>query len=205
MDRWEEAYLGQRRSLRRREKRIKAFNIDKNKSILDYGCGYGLDLKIFRKLGYRNIAGLDRSEDYISKLRQEFKVYLADACNTGLPSDSFDVVFINSTLHHLDIHNALREIKRILKVGGELCLIEPRDTFARKILDLITLNPIIASFGYLKRRRITLLEEWETYRNWLKQQPSLISILKEYGFEVVFHKKLLVTIMVKCISKSKAI
>jgi len=204
IQRWEEANLGVRRNLRRRERRIKALDIEKSKSILDYGCGDGLNLKIFRKLGYNRIYGLDRSEGYLSKLRREFKVYSADACDTGLPPKSFDVVFTDSVLHHLDIHDALREVKRILKVGGEFCFIEPRDTFAREVLDFATLNPILASFCHLKSRRITLMEERETYENWSKQQPFLISILEKSGFEVVFYRKLLMTIMAKCVSKGEA-
>jgi len=200
MNRWEKANLEQRRNLRRRERRIKVFNIDKNKSILDCGCGDGLDLVVFKELGYSNIAGLDTSQDYISRIKDEFKVYLADVCDTGLPSKSFDVVFIDSAFHHFDLHGALEEIKRILKVGGELCFIEPRDSLARKIGDYITLSPILAPFGYLKKRRITLIDERETYDNWLKQQPFLISTLKEFGFRIIFHEKLLINIMVKCVS-----
>ena len=201
MNKWEAAYLYQRRNLRRREKRIKLFNIDKDKSILDYGCGDGLDLIIFRNLGYSNIAGLDNSKDYLAKIKAEFKVHLADACDTGLPSNSFDVVFVNSTLHHVDLNKALKEIKRILKNGGELCLIEPRATVARKILDFATLCPICASFGYLKKRHVTLLEERETYYNWLRQQPFLITILEKSGFRVVFNKGGLATVMVKCVAQ----
>ena len=201
MNKWEAAYLYQRRNLSRREKRIKLFNIRKDKSILDYGCGDGLDLSIFKKLGYKKIFGLDNSKDYLSKIENEFKVYLADGCDTGLPSESFDVVFVNSTLHHVDLNKALKEIKRILKNGGELCLIEPRATVARKILDFATVCPFCASFGYLKKRRVTLTEERETYYNWLRQQPFLIKILEKFGFRIVFNKGGLATVMIKCISQ----
>jgi SAM-dependent methyltransferase len=199
--RWEEAHLGQRRSLRRREKRIKLFNIDENKSILDCGCGDGLDLMVFKRLGYKNIAGLDTSEDYLSRIKNEFKVFQADICDTGLPTDSFDVVFIDGAFHHFDYYRALQEIKRILKFGGELCLIEPRATLARKILDFITLSPILAPFGYLKKRRISLIEEREMYETWLRQQPFLISMLERFKFRVIFRKETWSTIIVKCLSQ----
>jgi len=198
-NKWEKAYLGQRRNLWRRERRIKIFNIDRSKSILDYGCGDGLDLIIFRKLGYKKIAGLDHSEDYLSKIRAQFKVYLGDACDTGIPSQSFDAIFIDSALHHFDLPRALKEIRRILKVGGELCFIEPSDTFARKLLDSATLCPLFSFFGYLRKRRITLIEERNIYNNWLKQQPFLLTMLRKFGFRVVFCQKRLITIIVKCV------
>jgi len=196
--RWEEANLRLRRNLRRRERRINAFDIARNKSILDYGCGDGLDLKIFKKLGYENIAGLDNSEDYVSRVGSEFKVYLADACNTGLPSHSFDVVFINGVLHHLNVYDALKEVKRILRVGGELCIQEPGNSPAREMLDLLT---FMVPFGYLRRRRIAAVEERDTYKGWLRLEPLFSSILQKFGFGVVFYRRLLITIMVKCVSK----
>lgn len=196
--RWEEANLRLRRNLKRREKRIIAFNIEKHKSILDYGCGDGLDLEIFRKLGYDNIAGLDNSESYISSISGEYRTYLADACHTGLPDSYFDVIFINGVLHHLNVFDALHEVKRILKVGGELCIQEPGNGIAREILDFVT---YAVPFGYLERRRIAAIEEKKTYEQWMKLEPFFLSILKRFGFEVVFHKKLLITMMVKCVSK----
>lgn len=199
--RWEEANLKYRRNLAIRERRIRLFNIQKHKSILDFGCGDGLNLKIFRKLGYTNIYGLDKSESYISKLRQEFKVYLADACDTGLPSKSFDVIFIDSVLHHLEMEHAFKEIKRILKNGGELCFIEPRNNLARRVLDFITLSPVSASFGPLKNRRVTLIEEHETYENWSKQQSFLVPVLNKFGFRIIFRRKFFITMVVKCLLK----
>ena len=198
IDKWEEANLRLRRNLRRRENRIKLFNIAYDKSVLDYGCGDGLDLRIFRKLGYNNVVGLDNSEDYLARIENEFNVYLADACNTGLPSGSFDVVFINGVLHHLNVYDALWEVKRILKIGGELCIQEPGNSIAREILDFLTL---FVPFGYLKRRRIAAIEEEKTYESWLKLEPFFLSILREFGFEVVLYRKLLITVMVKCISR----
>lgn len=198
--RWEEANLGLRRSLKRRKKRIIDFNIAKHKSILDYGCGDGLDLRLFRELGYNNIAGLDNSEDYVSRIRTEFDAYQVDACNTGLPDNSFDVVFINGVLHHLNVYDALKEVKRILKVGGELCIQEPGNSIARGLLDILT---FVVPFGYLKRRRIAAKEERDTYKSWLKLEPAFLAILREFGFQIVFYRKLLITIMVKCISLQK--
>jgi ubiquinone/menaquinone biosynthesis C-methylase UbiE len=197
-NRWEEANLRLRRNLRRREKRISYFNIAKHKLILDYGCGDGLDLEVFRKLGYGRIAGLDNSESYISRIADQYRTYLADACNTGLPTNSFDVIFINGVLHHINVYDALKEVKRILKIGGELCIQEPGNSIARYVLDLLT---YVVPFGYLKRRRIAAIEERETYKRWLELEPSFLKILRSYGFEVVFYKRLLITVMVKCISR----
>jgi len=35
----------------------------------------------------------------------------------------------------------------------------------------------------------------------LNLEPSFLSTLKDHGFEVVFYRKLLITVMVKCVSK----
>ena len=200
MDRlkWEESYLKVRRNLKQREKRIKMFVLDKNSCILELGCGDGLNLKILQTLGYKNIYGLDNSKELLSYI-SGIQTILADACNTGLPSDYFDVVFIDSLLHHLHtLEECLKEIRRILKPGGNLCVMEPRPSLIRKIFDLVTLSPLSNLSPFLKNRNISLKEEYDVYVHWLKTEHKLASYLDKYGFKIVFWKKGLIGMFVKC-------
>ena len=200
MDRlkWEKTYLLLRRNEKLREKRIRMFDLDKSSYILDLGCGDGLNLKILQKLGYKNICGLDNSRELLSRI-SGIQTILADACNTGLPSDYFDVIFIDGFLHHLYNHqDCFAEMRRILKDGGYLCFIEPRNSPLRKLLDIITLSPLSNLTPLLKNRRISLKEEYDVYTNWSKIQNRLAGYIDKYGFGVVFWKKGPIGMIVKC-------
>ena len=49
-----------------------------------------------------------------------------DICKTGLPDETFDIIICNHVLEHVDDYRmALKEIKRILKLGGRALLQVP--------------------------------------------------------------------------------
>lgn len=200
MDRlkWEKTYLLLRRNEKLRGKRIRMFNLDKDSCIVELGCGDGINLRIMQKLGYKNIHGLDNSKELLS-LISGIQTILADACNTGLPADYFDVIFIDGFLHHLYSHeDCFKEMRRILKAGGLLCFIEPRNSFMRKVLDWVTFSPFSNLTSLLRNRRISLKEEYDLYSTWSKVQNKLPVYLDKYGFKVVFWKKGPVGMFVKC-------
>lgn len=195
---WEEGYLKLRRDPKKRERRLTMFGLKKNSCILELGCGDGLNLKVLQGLGCKNIFGLDNSEELLKRILG-IPVILSDASNIGLRSDCFDVVFIDSLLHHLyNIRDCLKEVRRILKPSGSLCFMEPRASLSRKILDMATFSPLSNLSSFLKDRNIPLKEEYDVYTHWLKNEHRLFGYLEEYGFRVIFWKKTLIGMLVKC-------
>jgi SAM-dependent methyltransferase len=71
----------------------------------------------------------------------------ADAENTRLPDNSFDVILCSGMLHHLDLSFAFPELRRILAPGGKILAVEALDY-----------NPMIKLY-----RRLTpeMRTEWE--------------------------------------------
>jgi demethylmenaquinone methyltransferase/2-methoxy-6-polyprenyl-1,4-benzoquinol methylase len=66
-------------------------------------------------------------------------------------SGTFDVVIGNAILHHLELNTAIFEIKRVLKKGGRIIILEfsrPRSRFIRAAYYLYFLKilPVIGSF-----------------------------------------------------------
>ena len=104
-------------------------------SILDVGCGFGLETLRLAGLAAPDgkVAGIDNSADFIgearkraeaAKLQIDFRVGDADALPYA--NASFDCVRAERLLIYLkDPARAVREMKRVAKPGGRLAIIEP--------------------------------------------------------------------------------
>jgi SAM-dependent methyltransferase len=99
-------------------------------TILDFGCGPGRDLQVFRKLGHRPV-GLDGAEAFVSMARATTgcEVWHQDFLRLDLPDGYFDGVFANASLFHVpgqELPRVLRELKATLKPRGVLFSSNPR-------------------------------------------------------------------------------
>jgi SAM-dependent methyltransferase len=109
----------------------------KDKTLLDAMCGPGIDTGFLNSIG-ANVIGLDLS-DTCAKLYEESwkqKCHVASIHETGLQSNSVDIIFLSGGLHHIipQLDDAMIEIHRILRPEGYFCFIEPNaDTFINYI------------------------------------------------------------------------
>jgi SAM-dependent methyltransferase len=118
-----------------------------DRRVLDLGCGSGENVLPLLHRGAR-VVGLDLSPDLVElALRRTaqqnptiFEIRVGSAYETGLLSQSMDVVFSMSILHHLDLARAKREICRVLRPEGLWILKEPI-RFSPTIGKLRTLLP----------------------------------------------------------------
>jgi SAM-dependent methyltransferase len=102
-----------------------------DKSVLDYGCGHGMASVVLARQGAR-VTALDLSAGYLGEvarraLANEVDVKLVQADGERLPfaDSSFDRVWGNAVLHHLDVGRAARELWRVLRPDGVAVLCEP--------------------------------------------------------------------------------
>ncbi|MDO8592381.1 MAG: class I SAM-dependent methyltransferase [bacterium] len=133
---------------------------------LDLGCGTGVFSPFFGK----DYAGVDISEAYINYARRRYnKTFKAmDARRLAFPGQSFDIVWVNGVLHHLDdasVRQILKEIKRVLKTGGRVIIME--DTPGVKFISKIVRS--LDAGGYIRPA--------EGYRRLIREQ---FIIRKEY-------------------------
>jgi len=103
----------------------------RGKSILDYGCGHGMAAVTLARAGAR-VSAFDLSPGYIAEAERraavngvsvEFRA--VDAEHLPYADASFDAVWGNAILHHLDLHRAGAELQRVLKPGGVAVFCEP--------------------------------------------------------------------------------
>jgi len=99
-------------------------------AVLDVGCGQGIDLYHYAAAGAR-ATGIDLTPRHCELARQHLgvmgldaEVVNGDAESMPFEDATFDRVSSNGVLHHTpDMPAALREVRRVLKPGGEARII----------------------------------------------------------------------------------
>jgi SAM-dependent methyltransferase len=116
-------------------KRIERALVRPSSSVLDVGCGFGLETERLARLVApgRLVAGIDESAHFIkvaqsraaaAKLSIDYRAGLAE--KLPYADASFDHVRAERLLIYLtDVRRALCEMKRVLKPGGVMAIIEP--------------------------------------------------------------------------------
>jgi SAM-dependent methyltransferase len=92
--------------------------------ILEIGCGNGWNMSRFAQNG-RVAFGLDAVPERVALAGAHGPALLADGLQLPFANESLDMVYIQHVLHHIgDTEQALAEVRRCLRPGGILFLIE---------------------------------------------------------------------------------
>jgi ubiquinone/menaquinone biosynthesis C-methylase UbiE len=102
-----------------------------NLRALDFGCGHGMAGIVLARHG-ANVTALDLSYGYLAEARQRalannVEIQFVQATGERLPfvDGTFDRIWGNAILHHLDVRAAGEELFRILAPGGMAVFAEP--------------------------------------------------------------------------------
>lgn len=138
--------IDKRRATRNHYKKIKAisdfFDIQEGDNVLEVGVGTGIHADRLLDMNSEksfSLAGIDLSDDLLEITRKKLEVrsqlnggrqginlQSMDAENLGFKDETFDKVYIGSTLHHLPTPEiGVKEMMRVLKPGGKICIMEP--------------------------------------------------------------------------------
>ncbi|MFO0850865.1 MAG: class I SAM-dependent methyltransferase [Gemmataceae bacterium] len=103
----------------------------RGKAVLDYGCGHGMAAVVLARAG-AVVTGFDLSPGYVAEAGQRAvsngvaaTFVAADAEHLPFADGSFDAVWGNAVLHHLDLDRAGAELRRVLRPGGVAVFCEP--------------------------------------------------------------------------------
>jgi len=103
----------------------------RGKRALDYGCGHGMAAVVLARAG-ADVTAFDLSPGYVAEARERLRangvagtVVAADGENLPFPDRSFDAVWGNAILHHLDLAKVGRELARVMRPGGVAVFCEP--------------------------------------------------------------------------------
>jgi SAM-dependent methyltransferase len=125
--------------IRKREVELikEVLQAERPRLILDYGCGGGWLSLLFVRWGF-DVVGMDVSKNMVKSAKlacHEADFIVCDAMRLPFRSGVFDFVIGISILHHLNLNNALNELKRISLSRSVFLFMEPN-----------SLNPLSA-FG----------------------------------------------------------
>lgn len=101
------------------------------RDVLDLGCGHGMASVVLARARAR-VTAMDLSGGYLAEAARRAEAngvrvsfVQADAERLPFAAGSFDRVWGNAILHHLDVTAAARELMRVLRPGGVAVLCEP--------------------------------------------------------------------------------
>jgi SAM-dependent methyltransferase len=99
---------------------------DPERRVLDVACGPGAFSDLFAEQSY---TGIDINPTYIDYARKHYRgdFFVQDARALEFPVGRFDEALVYGVLHHLDdgdVESVARSLKRVLRPGGVVLIIE---------------------------------------------------------------------------------
>lgn len=161
-----------------------------NKRVLDFGCGNGAQTIEFLDAGCKIIAvDIDRHDlsTLIEKLQMHADSSIVpvqyDGHSLPIPSESIDIVMSFEVMEHVtDECQALREIYRVLKPGGEMILSVPNKAWIFEThganLPLLPWNRV-PFFSWMPRAIHARFAKARIYR-----KQDIVKLLSSHSFTV---------------------
>ena len=112
-------------------------SVAKSDTILDIGCGGGINIEKFLKLTNNNVDGLDYSKvsvkesikrNHTSIAEGRCNIIHADVSNMPIDDEIYDLVTAFETIYFWpDIKNTFKEVSRIIKPNGQFMIAQGTD------------------------------------------------------------------------------
>jgi len=182
---------------------LKELNIKKEDKILDVGCGTGHFLKMLKKMGVKEITGIDNSKFALEFCKQKVSKIKLLKLDIGKPlpfqSNEFDKIVVINVLYLFskqERKKILKELYRVLKNGGKIAVINPKKGGRNIKIFLEDIKETIKRYGFLKGV-LRLLKSFKAFSLMLFPYLKKVSprnfflpkeqeeILKSCGFKIL--------------------
>jgi ubiquinone/menaquinone biosynthesis C-methylase UbiE len=157
--------------------------IPKNGTVVDIGAGY---CDFINNVDSKNRIAVDYSPDFKQYAKEGIRTIQSPVTDMKeINSDSADLVFASNLFEHLsddELEKTIGEVKRVLKKGGRLILMQPNyrlsyktyfdDPTHKKVFSDTALRAFLISFGFeieMEKPRFLPFS--------LKSRPSIIPVL----------------------------
>ncbi|MBO0323212.1 class I SAM-dependent methyltransferase [Muricauda sp. CAU 1633] len=160
--------------------------------VADIGCHEGyLSIHLAKKVSNSGrVYAVDIREDRLQKLRTNARdrdlknivTILGETDNPKLPEGELDAVFIFDTYHEMDAHEEiLQHVKRALKPGGQLMLMEKLKDWVRgesreRQVSSHSLGPEYVR-EELKQAGFTIISEIEDHGDWERETDKQMWVI----------------------------
>lgn len=129
---------------REREARFKLWNIliknslqkfiNPDAKILEIGSGWG---EFIDQIKAKEKFAVDIDESFRQYVDKDVVFSSQNVCSLNFKADTFDHIFLSNVLEHLetkrDVWKAVSELKRVLRPGGTLIIIQPNFKYCWKV------------------------------------------------------------------------
>ena len=161
----------------------------KNKKVLDVGCGVGMFMNRFKKLG-AEVYGIDIDKEKVKMAKKKFKnVYNAPAEKLPFQKETFDLVWLHEVIEHVeDEKQTICEASRVLKPNGKLVIFAPNKLWPFETHGIFWKGkyhfgniPLVTYFPNIVYKEMT-----PHVRNYYRR--DLFEIIKSARFKVIFYQ-----------------
>ena len=92
--------------------------LDKNKKIIDIGCGRGEFLEFLYENGFKNICGVDINEEMTKEIKEDITVYIDEGVKflKQQPAKSVGLISSFHMIEHIDFEKVIELIKESFRV-----------------------------------------------------------------------------------------
>ena len=189
---WEAAYLAfetpeqEIRKFIRRLRKAGAGQWPRDWRVVELFCGRGNGLHAPRRLGFRNIEGVDLSPHLLGNYRGDATCYVCDCRNLPFADHSKDLLVVQGGLHHLgklpeELEQTFAEMQRVLRNDGLVMLVEPWLTPFLRLAHVVCQTRVARRYSPKVDALATMIEhERGTYEQWLGGAVEILSLSRAH-------------------------